>query len=286
MHGELVQTTTSDSVRLHGMLLGNPREASAWILVHGVNSNFYSSSLLQTIASFLLERGHCVLMINTRGHDIASFNTGPVPRRLGSQFELVSSCEHDLNAWHALLIERGAQLVSVLGHSLGAIKSVYWAARTTLPLENIIAVSPPRLNTEHLLLDPAKGEQFQKHLGEAREWCDAGKPEHVMKVRFPLPMWICAATYLDKYGSRDKYDYLTFLNAIRSPTLWTFGQLEMELGTSNFKDAAKNLTSAIASQGSNLDVPHAVSTIPHADHSYNDVRGLLMESISQWLEQP
>jgi pimeloyl-ACP methyl ester carboxylesterase len=284
MHGELVQTTTIDSVRLHGLLLGNTRDSSAWILVHGVNSNFYSSSLLQSIASYLVNRGQCVLMINTRGHDIASFNTGSIPKRLGSQFETVSSCEHDLNAWYGLLVDRGAQFVSVLGHSLGAIKSVYWASRTTTPLEHIVAVSPPRLNTSHLLLDPAKGAQFQKHLDEAQEWCNTGKPEHVMKVRFPLPMWICASTYLDKYGSKDKYDYLTFLSAIRSPTLWTFGQLEMDLGTSNFKNAASNLNSAIASQGSNLDIPHTVVTVPNADHSYNEARDSLLVSIAGWLE--
>ena len=53
MLGTLVQTHTSDGVRLHGFLSEPTRFRVAWILVHGVNSNYYSSTLLLELSQIL-----------------------------------------------------------------------------------------------------------------------------------------------------------------------------------------------------------------------------------------
>ena len=281
MLGTLVQTSTSDGVRLHGFLSEPTRSRHAWILVHGVNSNFYSSSLLLELSRQLASEGSAVLLINTRGHDILSFNSGPIPMRIGSQIEIISSSQLDLDAWFQFLTRKGIQSVSLLGHSLGALKCVLWSLKNSEYLRALVAVSPPRLNTDLLLGDPVRGAVFQKHLQEANQKCDSGHPDSVMKVRFPLPMWVCAATYKDKYGSSEKYDYLAMAKVICVPTLWTFGQFEVEGGSANFKDADIELKKQLANQSKGSE-KHTIFVVSKADHSYRDAITPLGECILNW----
>ncbi len=281
MLGTLVQTNTSDGVRLHGFLSEPIRSRHAWMLVHGVNSNFYSSSLLLELSRQLAREDAAVLLINTRGHDILSFNSGPTPMRVGSQIESISSSQLDLDAWFQFLTQKGIQSISLLGHSLGALKCLLWSLKNHESLRALVAVSPPRLNTELLLSDPVRGAVFLKHLQEANQKCEEGHPDSVMKVRFPLPMWVCAATYKDKYGSGEKYDYLAMANAICIPTLWTFGQYEIEGGSANFKDADIELKKQLANQARGFE-KHTVCVVSNADHSYRDATVPLGECIRKW----
>jgi len=282
MLGTLVQTTTSDGVRLHGFLTAHPDTQSAWVLVHGVNSNFYSSSLLLDLAQRLGDSQTAVLLVNTRGHDILSFNSGPAPVRTGSQIENIHASQLDLDAWFQFLNRAGFERVKLLGHSLGSLKSILWSLKGNRSLNALVAVSPPRLNTKLLLADPEKGSIFQEHLRAAMEKLDAGDPEFVLKVRFPLPMWISASAYLDKYGSGDDYDYLVMLQELRIPTLWTFGQYEVEGGSASFRNADVALRNILSSDSAGCE-KHSVCVVPNADHSYRGVTAQLADCISDWV---
>ena len=282
MLGTLVQTTTSDGVKLHGFLSEPRRLEKAWIFVHGVNSNFYSSALLSELCRKLASEDTAVLLVNTRGHDILSFNTGPTPMRVGSQIESLSASQLDLDAWVQFLIRRGVGRISLLGHSLGALKCLLWSLKKHDCLSELVAISPPRLNTDLLLKDPVRGPVFERHLAEATEKCENGAPEFVMNVRFPLPMWICASTYKDKYGSGDKYDYLSFADQLRIPTLWTFGQFEVEEGSANFRGADIELKRNLG-QDASID-KQTVRVIAEADHSYRGVLEQLGDCIGNWIK--
>ncbi len=286
MLGSLVQTATSDGVRLHGFLSESPQSKDAWLLVHGVNSNFYSSSLLLDLASRLAIGSTCVLLVNTRGHDILSFNSGPSPIRTGSQIENIAASQLDLDAWFQFLIKRGCEKIHLLGHSLGALKSIFWSMKGNPYLRALVAVSPPRLNTNLLRNDLKKGQVFDEHLRDAMKKCNDGEPDFVMKVRFPLPMWISASAYLDKYGSGEKYDYMTMVRELNVPTFWTFGQFEVESGSSNFNQADSVLNKFLSSQSFSSQLEgcrkHAVCVIPKADHSYRGVTSQLADCIVTW----
>ena len=281
MLGRLVQTNTIDGVRLHGFMTEPARLTNAWILVHGVNSNYYSSRLLLDLSRSLSSEDTAVLLVNTRGHDILSFNTGSTPMRLGSQIESISASQLDLDAWVQFLTKEGVRSVSLLGHSLGALKCILWGLKKDDRLKALVAVSPPRLNTELLLRDPDRGPVFANHLKDAIEKCDAGQPESAMKVRFPLPMWVCASTYVDKYGSGEKYDYLALANELGVPTLWTFGQYEVESGSANFKNADSALQERLTTPHQ-INDKHTVCVIQNADHSYRDVTSKLADCICGW----
>lgn len=294
LYGQLVETTTDDGVKLHGFL-AHPKTSSqrVWIIVHGVNGNFYGSSLLQFVAETCLRNGDSALLINTRGHDLASFGSSDYPARLGSMFETIKCAIEDLRGWVSFAKSEGTPRVGIVAHSLGAVKSAYALANKIEGIDRFVALSPPRLNTDLLLADPKKCAVFQEHLAQAQSLCNTGDDHHIMRVRFPLPNWVSAATFLDKYGSGATYDYLSFIGDISIPTLWVFGDTEVRDGSVNFRGADRQIGSAIercsfnvpkSTVGKDLSKPlHCVEVIDGADHSYRAAREGLRQCISNWI---
>jgi len=295
LYGHLVEATTDDGIKLHGFL-AHPKIPSGrlWIIVHGVNGNFYGSSLLQFLAESCLLQGDSALLINTRGHDLASFGSSDYPARLGSMFETLHCGIQDLRGWVDYAKSEGSERIGIIAHSLGAVKSAYALANKLEGIDRFIALSPPRLNTDLLLADPKKCDVFQEHLARAQSLCKAGDDHHIMRVRFPLPNWVSAATFLDKYGSGDAYDYLSFIGEVPVPSLWVFGDSEVRDGSVNFRDADRQLGDAIQRyasmngstkvHGAEFSVPlHRVEVIDGADHSYRAARDALRRCISNWM---
>lgn len=315
MFGSLVDVQTSDGFKLHGLLCSSdPDRRTIWIIVHGVNGNFYGSTLLADLARCVQGLGHDALLVNTRGHDLATFGSADYPARMGSMFEKVSDGLVDLAAWIRFCKQLGYENIGCIAHSLGAVKVSYSLAHaqalgehsdadllehsarqsqvgtsrvdpacdapSVRQLDRFIAISPPRLNTQLLLTDPAKREIFDQQLNEAMQWCEKGIPHHIMRIRFPLANWVCAETFIDKYGSGDKYDYFAYWSSVAVPTLWVFGQMEVRQGSVNFRDVDRQLQRTIQDVGLGN---HQVNVIPNADHSYRGCRDLLAEVISRWI---
>lgn len=253
------------------------------MIIHGVNGNFYGSSLLADLARTSLRAGDDALLINTRGHDLASFGSADVPARLGSMYETLEDAWHDLNAWVNLAYSLNYQSVGIIAHSLGAVKTLYASAHQNLNIQHIIALSPPRMNTELLLSDPEKQNVFRKHLEEAHQACDLGEPHRILRVRFPLPNWVSANTFIDKYGKDTKYDYLHWFHQIPIPTLWLFGEQEVRAGSLNFRNADQALAEQFLAQP--LAAKHELTVIPQADHSYRTTRESLSDVVFSYIQR-
>src|SRR5437762_12494422 len=107
MHVELVRTVTRDGLRLDGALTLTRSVSegfSAAILLHGVASNFYTSSTFEPIIAKLKDLGLAVLSVNTRGHDtVYSASVGNIRRRFGAAYEAVDDCRYDVAAWPEFL---------------------------------------------------------------------------------------------------------------------------------------------------------------------------------------
>ena len=201
-------------------------------------------------------------------------------------FETISDGQTDLLAWIRLCKQLGYANIGCIAHSLGAVKVSYALAHggldhQRLGLQRFVALSPPRLNTELLSMDPAKREIFDQQLQEAQQWCDKGFPHHIMRIRFPLANWVSAETFMDKYGSGLKYDYFAWWSAIGVPTLWVFGQQEVRQGSVNFRDMDQQLEQVFRNQ---QVLDHRLAVIPQADHSYRGQRDPLAESIQGWVQ--
>lgn len=290
---ELVRTTTQDGLRLDGALSvpsgeipsgdipsGAPTSGvAAFLFLHGVGGTFYGGSLFQSLEASMLALGSAVLRVNTRGHgSVNMIATTRGADRYGAAFEIVDECRHDVSGWVDFLLERGYGRVVVVGHSLGAIKSVYAQALAPHPsVVAVIAASPPRLSHAAFQNGPRSAEHFAS-LAAAREHIASGNPDQLFTATFPFPMLISAATYVDKYGPDERYNFLPLVSKLGVPTLFTYGQLELETGGVAFA----GLPEAIA-DAKTASAKIQVATISGADHFYTGKYDDLAEVLEAWV---
>jgi alpha-beta hydrolase superfamily lysophospholipase len=281
---DLIRVNTADGVRLDGALLPPSAEADstlsidAAILIHGTGGAFYSSTLLESIAQRLSECGAAALLINTRGHDLMSTASAiDGPRRQGAAYEEVSLATEDLNAWIALLESRSYQRIALIGHSLGAVKAVFSQAEAPhAAIARVAAISPPRLSCSYFLTSP-KAEEFRRTLEEAEEHVRGGRGQTLMEARFPMPMPITAAGYVDKYGREERYHVLKHAARLTCPTLFTFGTSEVA-GNAAFSGMPEEI------ERLSRDNPLVkLATIAGADHFYSGCRSELIARLEGWL---
>lgn len=217
MNVELCRLTTSDGQQLDGAFCQTAVERNsvpvdAFLLVHGTGGNFYSGSVFDTWTRLSLAAGIPVLRINTRGHDGLAGG------------ERVADCVQDLAAWLDWVAMRGCRRVAVVGHSMGAVKTLFAAAHQ--PHDSIvacIALSPPRFCHAMLMADP-RYTSFREAWQRSVELVAAGRGDEWLSVTQPLPLVITAAGYVEKYGPEDKYDFVPWLERLSKPTLFVFGE--------------------------------------------------------------
>ena len=280
---ELVKTATADGVRLDGALaLPNvsppaAARADAILCLHGAGGNFYSSSLFEEIGRQATESGIAVLRVNTRGATALSLSaTREGKRNQGAAYEIVADCVHDIAAWLELLGKRGFARVALVGHSLGAVKSLYTQAHgPSSSVTAIAALSPPRLS--YLAFRNAMSSGFFDCIARAEELVAKGEGETLMEVRFPLPLLISAAGYVDKYGKAERYNYFRFLEQVRQPTMFVFGSEELAAGLIPFAGAPEEIA-RVPAHG-----PRRVEIVAGADHFYRGVEEDGAAVVREWL---
>lgn len=284
---ELVTVTTSDYVRLHGAYSVSraPLRSSVAkgsidgaVLIHGIGGNFYSSRLLNHFALTLRELGISTVTINTRGHDMVNTLswTGRT-RSGGAAFESVDECRFDLVAWHDFLIQRGHGNVLFLGHSLGAIKSLYSAAYAVpRRLRALIALSPSRLSYRRMLETSTDG-LFAETFAHCQQRVAEGRGNDPIPVRYPVTTWMTPTCYVDKYGADEKYNWLNFIDRVEVPSLLVFGEQELQshpafIGLSQEFEPLQKKSRSIQ-----------IDTISGADHFYSSKFQLVDDCITRWL---
>lgn len=289
---ELVSTRSADGVLLDGLLsksvdVGSRAAGAAlpvdiFICHHGVGSNFYDAKMYADPEKRLLAAGCDVLRVNNRGHDLvygqAIGNSEALKKtrgRQGSAFEIVDDCRHDWTAWINFATERGYQRIGVWGHSLGAVKTIYFFAKTVDPrVRCAIASSPPRFCHQELL-DCAKGAEFREAFDRARMHCDAGAFDALLSVTIPTFNIFSARTYVDKYGPGDPYDYMKLFTGVRTPLFVTLGGDERD---SQYTTLAKNGDDALKAVAGG-----GFALIPGANHYYTGRGEELWSAVSGWL---
>lgn len=281
---ELVQTVTSDGVKLDGAMLKSESNCSvpidAALLLHGVGSNFYQSRFYKQLSPTLLRLGCSVLWSNNRGHDAIFYASKNGKRAvLGSGVEIVGESIFDIHSWCDYLNSQGFQRIALIGHSLGAIKSIY--TQSHQPHQSVVAMvaaSAPSLSFRRL----SQGERaadFLHWIEQSQKCIENGSPERLLEVNFPFPLWISAAAYLDKYGEKENYDILKFVDRIQCPSMLVYGQQELDSGGIAFHNLDHELAELLVGK-ENFEI----QTIAGADHFYSGKMPILAARIEHWFQ--
>lgn len=281
---ELVQTKTRDGIRLDGALSAADPDAPSIlgldivIMFHGVGGNFYGDDMFGGFAERLAANGVTALRVNNRGHDPVSWaSTDDGPKRIGAAYEMMDDCLHDWSAWVDFAESRGFERIGIWGHSLGAVKTIYYMANEPdARVRSAIAASPPRLSHSAFLADPT-GSTFAEHFAEAQAHVDADNPRTLVDASLPVPFLGAAQTYLDKYGPDERVNILTHLPEVQVPLLVILGTQEAETMV-----PMHGLTTELLRFGGDI-ADMTFASIPGADHFYTGQRDTVWDVVSHWM---
>ncbi len=287
---DLVQARTIDGVRLDGAWRSSETSGAEGsstsvvdlaICVHGTGANFYGSSFWDPLAKRLLDQGTDVLVVNTRGHDLMSTAaTLGGGTHGGAAYEIVDDCRFDIAAWCKFAAERGRQRVALVGHSLGALKSIYAIGQDEAPsVACVVAISAPHLSHERFAASRA-AETFLSSYTAAQQLVDEGLGEELMKITFPIPYVITARGFLDKYGPEKRYDLYRWIRRVACPVLAVYGGEEIRQNVA-FEGVPDQLEAIAAEDVSQLQV----EVIADADHFYAAARPELASRVCRWLRR-
>ena len=124
----LVRIATRDGVPLDGVFTEpRGRRGTALIWVHGLGSVFSSGQpLTRELSTRLNAAGVAYFKLNTRGHDVVA----RAGRQLaGAAFERFRQCLVDIRTMVDFVRRRGYRRIILAGHSTGANKVLFYAAR-------------------------------------------------------------------------------------------------------------------------------------------------------------
>jgi len=135
----LTQVVTSDGATLAGVVAEpKGRKKAALIWLHGLTSSFDSGqALMRQLSQACNQRGIGYFKFNTRGHHVVTKDG------FGSAYEKFEDCLKDIEAMIALAKQRGYRQIILAGHSTGASKALYYAAKKKNPLIKGLLLTGP-----------------------------------------------------------------------------------------------------------------------------------------------
>jgi pimeloyl-ACP methyl ester carboxylesterase len=270
---EICTFRTSDNERLHGALLTPPQSPAdlALVFVHGVAMNFYLPPLF-LFGQELAARGYHCFVINTRGHDWIC-RAGNLTRFGGAAYEYLEDCLADLDGALAFLAARGYRRFVLVGHSLGAIKSIiYQGTRRRSDMAGIVSCSAPKqFYSERVARQP----KFRELIEQAESMVSDGRGDDLMSVAVgATPGIFSARTHLDKYGKDDRNDCRSYAKSLGCPLLAIVGGAEPKL----FHEYAQEI---VANAGADA----TYEQVDGGNHFYNRHIAQIVEVIDRWLQR-
>jgi len=273
MNIKLVRTITDDNVELQGLLCSvTPRRTKAVIHLHGIWGNFYENPFIDHFIDFYPKQGFTFLSANTRDHDGGAYN---------ANFE---QCLSDIEAWIRFLVELGYTQILIQGHSLGALKAVYYwnnalHADIRSKIKGMIFLSP----FDNIpFYSSGSDEKFKAHIREVSQINDkdpsAMVPGHIFNY------WMLSArTYLELNQAGGKVDVFPF----RKGDL--VGSPSSSLGVPCLAAVGGKDFAAYPSPEKEVELlaklPNITSVlIPNAPHNFHGYEDNLLHEIKIWLK--
>jgi pimeloyl-ACP methyl ester carboxylesterase len=272
-HTKFCSFKTIDNERLHGLLFTPPESPAdlALVFVHGVAMNFYLPPLV-VFGQALAQRGFQCFVINTRGHDWIS-RAGNLTEFGGSAYENLEDCLPDLDGALDYLQQQGYRCFVLIGHSLGAIKSIiYQGTRQRGEVVGIVSCSAPKqFYSERIARQP----QFRELIERAEAMVAEGRGEELMSISVgATPGIFSARSHLNKYGKDDRNDCRPYAKLIGCPLLAIVGGAEPKF----FYEYAQEIAAGAAPHGT-------CKLVDGANHFYNRHTTEIVEIVYQWLAQ-
>lgn len=152
------------------------------LMLHGTLAH-NSMEIMQNLGSLLKEKGY-----NTLGINLAY----GIDKRPSAMLDCATEHRHrhedavaELDTWMKWLQARGADKITLLGHSRGGNQVAWYAAEhTDAPFQKVVLVAPATWDAENIASEYAEryGKPLAPFLREAEKKVEAGKGDTLMEV--------------------------------------------------------------------------------------------------------
>jgi pimeloyl-ACP methyl ester carboxylesterase len=287
MNGSIVAAKAEDGYILHGIHCKPAFDSHAAVLhFHGSYGNFYENTFLTPMADSYVKAGLHFFSCNTRGRDYyADFKKmgpqGIESRRIGGIREDFRECLFDIAGWASYAAAKGITTIFIQGHSLGAMKAVYYLHKRHCSARGVILLSPPD-NIGLQLKD--WGSRLKGDIQLAIE-ISRKDPNALMPAESYYDM-ISASSFLTLLGNSEDTGMFTYqdidlmkragMSSIKIPLLVTFGTID-EAIVNPVEDCLAALRSSIPDPAKLASV-----VIEGANHGYRDREVILAEALATW----
>lgn len=141
--GKFVETETSDSVELLGLLAESEAADTIVIHFHGMQGNFFQNTFVQEMLIEYPKRGFSFLTVEQRGAEaVRMFPREDEYLKGGNAFETFEESTNDIQAWIDFARDLGYENIYLQGHSLGCAKIAYYLSDSDSLFEGAIFISP------------------------------------------------------------------------------------------------------------------------------------------------
>lgn len=235
--GQMISIETEDRIILDGYISDVPNSTSIVVHIHSSHANFYEARFNKSIANELFKINTTYLTVNTRGRDTVADVYQYQDDKLtfvpaGGAREIFFDSVLDIEGWVKYCLDKGYENIYLLGHSLGAMKVVYWNSVSLRNLSGIILLSPPDLWG---LARNKLGESYENFLAfvetkkEKNEILNSSKIYESGEYFFPITEASFASLFLD-HDASGMFDIGRFVDCktnlvskITCPVLIVFG---------------------------------------------------------------
>ncbi|MDO5969318.1 alpha/beta hydrolase [Flavivirga aquimarina] len=286
MKGELISITTKDGLIMQGIYCKSNCKKTIIIHVHGSYGNFYENFFLEEMSNKFNETGVSFLSIRTRGSDYYSDfkilnNKEYKSKRIGGIREIFQECTLDIEPWILLAKKKGYHKVLLQGHSLGAMKIVYFNKNIEGNVDGLILLSPP---DSIGLQKKDNAGRYEEYKEKALELLQKDNLQLMPKEAY-FESITCESFYnMLKENDTGMFTYQDVelmkkagINSINIPTFISFATINeaiinpIEYCISSFKKSSHDSS-----------LLH-FEIIENANHNYHFKEDILAEEISNWL---
>jgi pimeloyl-ACP methyl ester carboxylesterase len=267
-----IKITTPKKVMLNGLWWGPARAKHVFIFVHGLTGSAFSS---QSLVDALASRDTAVLTFNNRAFEQVSTykrKRGKQTQYLtgGTAHEVFTECVDDIAGATSAAKKNGATHITLVGHSTGANKVVYWASKKTdSRVRGLVLLGP--LSDYSGALKQKGARALSRAVAHAKKLVAAGKPHELMPAHFGEWFACDAQRFLSLYTPESKEEVFTYTRPDMTPAILQKVRipiLAILAGADEYSDMP------VARIGDwfaeHLKVGDQVAVIPRVGHSFKE----------------
>ena len=269
----IIETYTKDEIYLSGLEYKSNKKEECYLFIPGLGGNYLDNRFICEIANTIYMNNMNIVIANTRG----SFNLNyshpnsqnGYPKEIGLFTEMFDDCIYDIDAWIEKLKELGYNKITLIGHSVGNNKIIYYYNQIkNNKISDIIMISP----SDYAYRMKHKPE-YNDILNKALENCKNNKEKELLHFDFYYKYSYSMADFLTN-NNLDNFPVLsknlkkmTPFNRIDVPISIIYGSEE--------KKYTSNIDFIYANSNKNC----CIDLIEGANHSFNGYEKELSKKI-------